>query len=203
MRKFLIGPVLTGVGWLAGSHYGAQAKQLVHKDPDTTYAGVARALDGIPDHGTTHFEGGTPVPYELRIEHDAGRQLVVHVLFGGREGGSTEIDFAAQGADTLMTATAHADRAVLSGALAGTDKARLAYAPDWMLNLVAVRPLLKQLGEQIEQGRPPEFGGMSRAEWESSLPPDQQKQVQDSRQYEAAAPTTDPDADARNYMSGK
>ena len=61
-------------------------------------------------------------------------------------------------------------------------------------------PLLKQLGEQIEKGQPVAIAGMSEADWESSLPPDQQKQVQDYRQYEASAPTMDPDAAARNYM---
>jgi hypothetical protein len=202
MKKLLIGPALTGVGWVAGAHYGAEAQQLVHKSPDAAYAGVARALDNIPVQGITSFEGGTPMPYSLEIERDDGRQLVVHVLFGGREGGRTEIDFAPAGEDTLVTAKAHGDRAVLSKALAGTAQARLAYAPDWMLNLVAMRPLLKQLGGQIEKGEPVAIGGMSQADWEASLPPDQQKQVQDYRQYAAAAPTLDPDADARNYMQG-
>jgi hypothetical protein len=206
MKKLLIGPVLTGVGWLAGSHYGAEAQQLVHKSPDETYAGVAHAIDAIPIEGTTSFEGGKPMPYTLNIERNDvgqdGRQLIVHVLFNGKEGGRTEIDFASSGEDTLVTAKAHGDRSVLSDALAGTAQARLAYAPDWMLNLVALRPLLKQLGEQIEKGQPVAIGGMSEADWEASLPPDQQKQVQDYRQYAAAAPTLDPDADARNYMQG-
>ena len=199
MKKLLIGPVLTGVGWAAGAHYGASAQQIVHKGPDETYLGVARAIDNIPTQGTTSFEGGKPMPYTLNIERDPGRQLVIHVLFDGREGGRTEIDFSPQGEDTLMTATAHGDRAVLGAALAGTDKARMAYAPDWMLNLVAVRPLLKKLGEQIEKGQPAEIGGMSQADWESSLPPDEQKQVQDYRQYAASAPTMDPDADANKF----
>ena len=199
LKKFLIGPALTGVGWFAGAHYGASAQQLVHKGPDETYLGVAHALDNIPTHGTTSFEGGKPMPYTLNIERDEGRQLVVHVLFDGKEGGRTEIDFTPQGQETLMTAKAHGDRAVLSTALAGTDKARMAYAPDWMLNLVAVRPLLKQLGEQIEKGQPVAIGGMTQADWEASLPPDEQKQVQDYRQYAASAPTMDPDADAKKY----
>ena len=45
-------------------------------------------------------------------------------------------------------------------------------------------------------------GYASQADWESSLPPDQQKQVQDYRQYEAAAPTMNPNADAQRYVSG-
>ena len=202
MRKLLIGPALTGAGWIAGSYYGAQAQQLVHKSPDDTYEGVSHALDNIPDHGTTAFEGGKPMPYELRVDRELDRQLVVHVLFGGREGGRTEIDFAPQGHDTLVTAKAHGDRAVLSDALAGTSKARLAYAPDWMLNLLAVRPLLQQLAQQIENGQQAEIPGMSEADWESSLSADQQREVQEYRQEEASRPTVDPDSDARNYLKG-
>src|SRR3954452_21579355 len=138
MRKLLIGPALTGIGYLAGSYYGAQAYQIVHKSPDETYSGVSHALDNIPEKGTSQVEGKA-VPYELRIERQPDRQLIVHVLFGGREGGTTQIDFTPQSDGTMMTAKAHGDRAVLGEALAGTSKARLAYAPDWMLNLLAVR----------------------------------------------------------------
>jgi len=125
MRKLLIGPVLTGVGYVAGSHYGAKAQQVVHKGPGETYSGVSHALDNIPERGTSQIEGHA-VPYELRIDREPDRQLIVHVLFGGREGGTAQIDFAPQGQDTVMTARAHGDRAVLGDALAGTSKARLA-----------------------------------------------------------------------------
>ena len=66
--------------------------------------------------------------------------------------------------------------------------------------MFTVRPLLKKLGQQIEQGQPVAIGGMSQADWVASLPPEEQKQVQDYRQYAASAPTMDPDADAKNYM---
>jgi hypothetical protein len=201
-RKLLIGPTVTGLGWLAGSHYGANAQQLVHKSPAETYQAVSDAFSNTGDHGTTAFAGGKPMPYELRYDRQPGQQIVLHVLFAGREGATAEIDFTPQGTDTLMTAKAHGDRAVLSDALAGTANARVAYAPDWMLNLLMVRPLLKQLGEQIEAGRPPQIVPQSQADWESSLPPDEQQQVQDYRQYEATAPTTDPDAAAQNYLNG-
>lgn len=205
MRKLLIGPALAGIGWVAGSYYGAEAQQLVHKSPATTYAGVAQALDNIPARGTTAFEGGKPMPYELRVEREADRQLVVHVLFDGREGGRTQIDFApaADGKETMIVAKAHGERAVLAGALAGTSQARLAYAPDWMLNLVAVRPLLRKLAEQIESGQQAGIGGMTEAEWEASLSPDQQRQLQRWRQYDATRPEVDPDAAAQQYMNGQ
>jgi hypothetical protein len=202
MRKLLIGPALSGTVWLAGSHYGANAQQVVHKTPEQTYEAVSDAFAETADHGTTAFEGGTPMPYELRFDRQPGQQIVLHVLFAGREGARTEIDFTPQEGGTLMTATAHGDRAVLSDALAGTANARVAYAPDWMLNLLMVRPLLKQLGQEIEAGKPPQIAGMNQADWESSLPPDEQKQVQAYRQYEAAAPTVDPNADAQNYLNG-
>jgi len=204
VRKLLIGPALTGAGWLAGSYYGATAQQVVHEDPDTTYEGVSHAIETMPQSGTTQFEGGTAMPYEIKVDRKLDQQLVVHVLFDGREGGRTEINFAPRndGRDTIITARAHAERAVLSQALAGTSKARLAYAPDWMLNLLSVRPLLQQIGQQIETGGQAAIPGMTQADWEASLPADQQRQVQEDRQYEASRPTTDPNADAQHYLSG-
>jgi hypothetical protein len=206
IRKLLIGPALTGAGWLAGSYYGASAEQLVHKRPDETYAGISRAIEAMPQSGVTDIEGGRPVPYEVRVDRALDKQLVVHLLFDGREGARAQIDFTPQGADgkaTMVAVRAHGDRAVLGHALAGTSRARLAYAPDWMLNLLTVRPLLKQWARQIENGEQATVPGYpSQADWESSLPPDQQKQVQDYRQYEAAAPTMDPNADAQRYVSG-
>ena len=98
-----------------------------------------------------------------------------------------------------MTVRIHSDHAVLREALAGTSKARLAYAPDWMLNLTA-RPLLRQIAGQIEQGQAvgdPMHGFQSQADWEASLPPDKQRQMQEWRQYDASRPMTDPDADAK------
>ena len=204
MRKLLIGPALTGVGYAAGAYYGAEAQQLVHKSPDETYEGVSHALDNMPQRGTTQLEGGKPVPFELRVDRELDKQLVIHVLFDGREGGQTEIDFAPQadGKDTIVTAKAHGERAVLSEALAGTSKARLAYAPDWMLNLFAVRPLLQQLAQQIESGQQAQIGEMTEADWEASLPADQQREMEEARQYDASRPMVDPDADARNYAKG-
>ena len=38
MIKFLIGPALMGTGYLAGSYYGSDVEQVVHKSPDVTYA---------------------------------------------------------------------------------------------------------------------------------------------------------------------
>lgn len=201
MRKLLIGPALTGIGYLAGSYYGAQAYQIVHKSPGETYSGVSHALDNIPEKGTSQVEGKA-VPYELRIERQPDRQLIVHVLFGGREGGTTQIDFTPQSDGTMMTAKAHGDRAVLGEALAGTSKARLAYAPDWMLNLLAVRPLLRQLAQQIETGQQSSIGGMTEADYEAQLPEDQQKQIEAWRQYDASRPMVDPSEDAKNYIQG-
>ena len=204
MWKFFLGPLLVGAAWIAGSIYGADAEQVVKKSPSDTYAGVEQALDNVPDSGTTNFAGGTPMPYRLEVDRTPDERLTVTLLFDGREGASADFRFSPQdhGAATRMTATIHGQHAVLRQALAGTDKAKLAYAPDWMLNLTA-RPLLQQLASQIEAGQPATMPGyQSEADWESSLPPDQQKQVQQWRQYDASRPTTDPDADAQRYMNG-
>lgn len=204
MRKFLIGPALTGIGWVAGSYYGAAAEQLVHKTPDATYDGISQVLDNMPQKGTTYFDGGKPVPYEIQVDRLPDERLTVHLLFDGHEGGRTDILFTPQnaGQDTLVTATAHGERAVLGETLAGTSEARLAYAPDWMLNLLTLRPLLKQIAGQIEQGQPAAIPGMSQADWEAKLSPDEQHQMQEWQQYDAARPTTDPNADAQRFMDG-
>ena len=70
-----------------------------------------------------------------------------------------------------------------------------------MLNLLMVRPLLQQVAQQIEQGQEVQVAGMSEAQWESNLSPDQQRQVQEWRQYDAARPSVDPDADAERAMN--
>jgi hypothetical protein len=162
IRRVLIGPALTGAGWLTGSYYGASVQQVVHKSPDTTYLAFSHALDDLPQSGMTAMEGGKPVPYEISIDRTLDRQLVVHILFDGREGATTEIDFAPvdEGETaTLVTAKAQKDHAVLAAALAGTSRARIAYAPDWMLNMLTVRPLLANMAEQIDKGEQPQLGG--------------------------------------------
>jgi hypothetical protein len=206
MWKFLLGPLLLGTTYGVGSIYGVDAEQLVHKPTDEVYAAVAEAVDRPVPDGTMQLEGGRPVPFEVKVERTPGERLLVRLMMDGREGAEAAVDFAAAdgGASTLMKVQVHADHAVLRDALAGTDKAKLAYAPDWMLNLTA-KPLLRKLAEQIEKGQAvggPAQGFQSEAEWESSLPPDQQEQVQQWREYDATRPMVDPNAAAENYMAG-
>ena len=198
MLKFLIGPALVGVGYAAGSYYGADSEQLVHKNLSVTYAGVEEALAGVRDSGTTAFEGGTPMPYALTIDHDLDRSLSLHLSFAGKPGADAELIFTPQngGADTLVTAKVHGDRDVLRTALAGTSRAKLAYAPDWMLNL-AMRPLLQQLATQIESGQSARSAlaewspGDAEARWEAQLTPEQRGQVAQCQQYQATRPALD------------
>ncbi len=205
MRKWLIGPLLSGVVCLCGSYIGAQAQQVVHKGPGSTYEGVSQALDGIPRTGTTHFNGGTPMPYEIQIDRASSDRLVVHVLFDGKEGATTEFHFTPQdnGESTLVTAKAHGSYDVLHIALSGTSSAALAYAPDWMINMFAVQPQLHKVAAQLEAGQTASMDGFqSEAEWESSLSPDKQKQVQEWRQDQATRPEVNPEADAQRYIGG-
>jgi hypothetical protein len=205
MRKLLIGPALTAVGYATGAYYGADAEQLVHKKPAAVREAVEQSLSDR--EGTMELEDGKPVPYKVKLDRDLGDdRLVAHLMMDGREGAAADIGFTPQGGGeaTLMAVKVHADHAVLREALAGTAKARLAYAPDWMLNLT-LKPVLRQLSQQIEAGEAlgdPMRGGQSEAEWESSLPPEKQQQLQQWRQYDATRPMTDPDADARRYLNG-
>lgn len=207
MLKFLIGPALVGTGYAVGSYYGADAEQLVHKSPSTTYAAIEQTLDNMRTSGMTSFDGGTPVPYEIRADRTPDQKVVISVFFGGKQGAQADIDLTPQdgGNSTLITARVHADRRVLRTALAGTDKAKLAYAPDWMLNL-SCKPLLKQLASQIEQGQSARVEGMSEgeaeAQWENNLSTDERNQIAEWRQYDATRPAVDPDDDAQNYTAG-
>lgn len=207
MLKFLLGPLLLGAGYVAGSYYGSDTEQLVHKNPSVTYAAFGQALDSLKQSGTTSFEGGTPVPYELKIDRSADQKLVVALLFAGKTGAEVDIDFTPEGggANTRVAARIHADRAILRNVLDGTSRARLAYAPDWMLNLT-FKPVLQQLADEIERGDLARVAGVSQgeteAQWESALPDDQREKLSEWRQYDATRPATDPDADARQYLAG-
>ena len=94
MLKYLLGPVLMGTGYLAGSIYGRDAEQLVHKSPSDTYDAVEATLDNMKPSGTTFFEGGTPLPYESKVDRALDQSLQLHLLFGGQEGAEAEFDFA-------------------------------------------------------------------------------------------------------------
>ena len=119
------------------------------------------------------------MPYEVRVDRQPEQQLLVTVLFAGRQGASAELDFAPRdgGKATLITARIHGDRSVLRSALAGTNEARLAWAPDWALNLAA-RPLLRQVAAEIEQGTqaqiaPDATQADAEAQWEQNLTDEQ------------------------------
>lgn len=201
MYKFLIGPALVGAGYATGSYYGADVEQLVHKSPSVTYAAVEQALANTRQSGTTFFEGGTPMPYEIEVDRTTDQRLVINLLFNGQQGAQADMTFTSQadGKDTLIRTRIHGDRNVLSKALAGTSRAKLAYAPDWMLNLTA-KPLLQQLAEQIEQGQAASFDGSGRgedeAQWEANLTTDQREKVSEWQQYQATRPAVDPNAAA-------
>jgi hypothetical protein len=204
MRKLLIGPALLGAAYAGGSYYGADAEQAVHKAPDVVRDAVEQAASDRS--GTIELEGGKPVPYETKVERADDGALAVRVMMGGRQAAVTDVAFLAQngGNDTLMTVKIHTDHAVLREALAGTSKARLAYAPDWMLNLTA-RPVLSKLAERIDKGEAvgdPMHGFQPQADWEASLPPEKQRKVQEWRQYDASRPMVDPDADAKKFLNG-
>lgn len=174
MLKFLLGPLLVGAGYAAGSYYGSDAERLVHKSPSVTMAGFDRALSNLKGSGMTSFEGGKPVRYQVEIDRTADQKLQVSLVFGGQTGAVANVDFqsADGGASTNVIARIHSDGAVLRRVLAGTSRARLAYAPDWLLNLT-FKPLLEQLAGQVERGEFAHLDGVSEGEeearWESSL----------------------------------
>ena len=206
MWKWLIGPALTAIGYAAGAYYGSDAEQLVHKSPDEVRSAVEQAL--TDRGGTMDLEGAAkPIPYEVKLDDSEAGKLTAHLIMDGREGGEADLNFTPEdnGAATLVAVRIHADRRVLKDELAGTSKARLAWAPDWMLNLVS-HQVLSQLAGQIESGEamadPLQDAAPSRADQEAQLPPEKQKELQEYRQYSASRPMVDPNAAAKAYLKG-
>lgn len=206
IRKLLIGPILTAVGYATGAYWGADAEQIVNKSPATVEAAIEQVVANRQS-GTFQPDGGKAVHYTLKIdEHADGAPLTIRMTMDGHEGIVTHIRMSPQGNGqaTLVALQVHTDHSVLREELAGSSKAKLAYAPDWLLNLTA-KPVLQKLADQIDAGETlgdPVAGFQSEADWESSLPADQQKQIQQWRQYDASRPTTDPSADAQRYLHG-
>lgn len=208
MLKFVIGPILVAGGYAAGSYYGADAEQLVHKSPAQTYAALEQTLENLRTSGTTSFEGGTPVPYEIKVDRALDEKLIVTLFFAARQGAEVQVLLVPEneGKDTLIKAQVHAVRPVLRTVFAGTNKARLAYAPEWMLNL-SFKPLLRQLAAQIEQGQIARVDGLTEADaeaqWEANLTDEERGDVAKWRESEATQPAVDPDAAARKYIGAR
>jgi len=199
----LIGPALLGVIHIAGSIFADEATQIVHARPAKVYADLSSAIAVSPLTGTMQLEGGKPVPYRVRVEHMPGERLVLHMLLDGREAGQVDIGLKPEdgGAATLMTAKVDSDGKVIRDELAGTDKAKLGYAPDWVLNF-AIGGTLKDLAAQIEQGTLTR-GGAARSfsgGGEGAMSAEEREQREAWRQYDATRPTTDPNAAAERYL---
>jgi hypothetical protein len=143
------------------------------------------------------------MPYELKVDRAADQRLTVNLSFNGQPGAQAELDFIGKndGKETLVVTRIHSNHAALRTALAGTSKAKLAYAPDWMLNL-AVRPVLQKLAAQIEEDgsagdlmlawNPVQAEG----QWEANLSAEQRQEVSEAQQYDATRPAVDLNLDS-------
>lgn len=202
LRVFLIGPALLGLVHLTGSILKNDTTQIVRKRPATVYASLSNAIAVSPLSGTMQLEGGKPVPYRVRVDRTPGERLVLHMLLDGREAGQVDVAFTPEngGEATLMTAKVNSVGKVIREELAGTDKAKLGYAPDWVFNF-AIGGTLKELAAQIEQGTlmaGPTRSFMGGAEGGMSTKEREQREAW--RQYNATRPTTDPNAAAERYL---
>jgi hypothetical protein len=197
MWKFLLGPLLLGAVCLFGSVYGSDAEQVVHKPPSVVRAAVSQAIANAAS-GIIPLEGGKPLVYDLRREWVSDEEMVVTMMMNGEQGAVTRLIFTPQdeGKDTLITAKIHTDHGVMREALAGSSKAKLGYAPDWVFNLT-FRPSMKKFAEQVERGQ----AMASPAGWGAPPSPEQERQIQEWRQYDATRPAVDPNEAASDYMN--
>jgi hypothetical protein len=201
-RKLLIGPALLGATCLGGSYYGRDAEQRVAKDPDTVYSAISQLVEGSETRGASlDREDGKRVETDLKLAaSDPGKSMSVQLLLDGQPGATADVAFAPDedGKATLVSVRLHSDHAVLRDKLAGTSQARLAFAPDWLLN-ITFRPVLRAIAEDIEKEQG--FASASGSQSEAQLTPEQQREQQAWQQYQAAQPTTDPNQAARDYLS--
>ena len=135
LRIFLIGPALLGGAHILGSSLSDDTRELVRKPPAAVYANVSQALASWPQTGSWQLEGAPPIPYRISVDRTPRERLVVHVMFNGRKAGQVDLNFtpANGGKETLIIAKVGSDGRVIREELAGTDKAKLGYAPDWLL----------------------------------------------------------------------
>jgi len=203
LLKFLAGPFLLGSLYLAGSYYGSSADQVVRKSPEQVYAAFGQLVSSRGEGGSFALEGRN-VPYRLDVEKSPIDHMVVRMTMAGSEAGEAEVRFLPQddGKATLVSVNVHADQAVLRRALAGTSKEKLGYAPDWMLNIAMKDPLREFAGQVEEVGGVYDSASGSSAAPEQ-LTPEQQRQVDEWRQYEASRPAVDPNAAASGYLASK
>ncbi|MCL6699591.1 hypothetical protein LZ496_12455 [Sphingomonas sp. NSE70-1] len=153
MKMFLIGPALLGAAHVAGSIFADDTREIVRQRPAFVYSTVSQALANTPESGTMEFESGPPVPYSISVDRNPGRNMVIHVKFNGREAGQIDLRFLPEngGKETLMIARVESDGKVVREELAGTEKAKLGYAPDWLLTFAFGRSL-RETAQEIERG---------------------------------------------------
>ena len=150
---FLIGPALLGAAHVAGSIFADDTREIVRQRPDFVYTTVSQALANTPSSGTIEFESRPPVPFSLGVDRNPGKHMVIHVKFNGREAGQIDLRFLPEngGKETLIVARVESDGKVVREELAGTDKAKLGYAPDWLLTFAFGRSL-RESAQEIERG---------------------------------------------------
>ena len=204
LRKFLIGPALLGAGYAGGSYYGADSEQLVRKSPDEVRDAVEQAASDRA--GTMELEGGKPVPYETKVERTDDGGLILRIMMAGKQAAETDVALVPQDGGK-----GHADdrqdsqrpcgaprRACRNVEGAAGLRARLDAQPH-RAPAAAPDRRADRAGQAVGD---PMHGFQSQADWEASLPPDKQREMQEWHQYDASRPMTDPDADAKKFMNG-
>ena len=149
----LIGPALLGVTHIAGSMLADDTREIVRQRPAFVYSTVSQALANAPESGTMEFESGPPVPYSISVDRNPGQHMVIHVKFNGSEAGQIDLRFLPEngGKETLIVARVESDGKVVREELAGTENAKLGYAPDWLLTFAFGRSL-RETAQEIERG---------------------------------------------------
>jgi hypothetical protein len=153
VKIFLIGPALLGAAHIAGSTFADETSEVIRQPPAVVYSTMSEALANSPQSGTMQFEGGPPVPYRISVDRSPQERIVIHLMLNDRRAGQVDINFRPEsgGKETLIVARVDSDGKVVREELAGTEKAKLGYAPDWLLTFAFGRAL-RETAEEVERG---------------------------------------------------
>jgi hypothetical protein len=210
MRGVLMGVAAMGVGGAAFNHGFGDSPDFsreVHKSPSAVYS----AFSALAEAGENTTEAGPAgVAITQRVTKVSGKSIVVEALAGGKSAIRIEVDFssAQNGAATAVVGEVDVDPAVLS-----TLDPDLGRAFQALPTAAVDIGFAKWMGDnvrKIEAGIPLENFDITNPGFSDSTGARSPSAAVNARRWEAeeaqrraAAPMTDPNQAARDYMNGR
>jgi hypothetical protein len=205
-----IGALAAMVSAIAGCHPAHDASKVVKGDPSIVYAGFADAFSENAFGGASQYSELWHGGLQTDVERTSDSVLDVLTKFDGHTAVTAHLVFtpADGGKATLVEGDIDVDQAVVRKAFDGTPNERLGTAPK-MAFAQGLQMLMTRYASHIETGTPLHGEGSFASgepppEFYDGMPEDLKAEArrhdEQERQEAAAAPMTDPNADAERYL---